>query len=125
MVRECSAFCFGRVTPRGGTRTLGSCATVLVVCTISVVASLMRLRCWIASGMHCGCEIRTRSRVKEGGLSCDDTVSVQDVEANVAIENPLPAEDRGSVFSEDLESVAEVQEEDSPVEDITHSRVPH
>lgn len=75
--------------------------------------------------MHCGCEIRTRSRVKEGGLSCDDTVSVQDVEANVAIENPLPAEDRGSVFSEDLESVAEVQEEDAPVEDITHSRVLH
>ena len=75
--------------------------------------------------MHCGCEIRTRSRVKEGGLSCDDTVSVQDVKANVAIENPLPADDRGSVFSEDLDSVAEVQEEDAPVEDITHSRVLH
>ena len=63
--------------------------------------------------------------MKEGGLSCDDTDSVQHVEANVAIENPLPADDRGSVFSEDLESVAEVQEEDAPVEDITHSRVLH
>ena len=88
-VRECSAFCFGRVTPRGGTRTLGSCATVLVVRTISVVASSMRLRCSIASGRHCGCEIWTRSRVKEGGPSCDDTDSGQDVEANVAMENLL------------------------------------